>query len=42
MEKNHFKGGFRELEIWKEARIFRNEISKMTKKFPDSEKYKVS
>lgn len=40
--ESKYKGGFRELEVWKTARAFRQEISALTKKFPDSEKYKLT
>ena len=30
-----------DLEIWKKSRVFRNEISTITKSFPDFEKYKL-
>ena len=30
-----------DLEIWKKSRVFRSEISKLTKAFPKSEKYKL-
>lgn len=36
-----YKGGFRELEVWKEARIFRKEISDFTKTLPETEKYRL-
>jgi four helix bundle protein len=42
MEQEGFKGGFRELEVWKEARQFRISISELVKKFPDKEKYKLT
>jgi four helix bundle protein len=41
MEESNFKGGFRELEVWKEATSFRKSISLLVKSFPDSEKYKL-
>lgn len=33
---------FYDLEVWKEARKLRNDIFKLTKKFPESEKYKLT
>jgi four helix bundle protein len=36
-----YKGGFRELEVWKEARSFRKELSALTRTFPDAEKYRL-
>jgi four helix bundle protein len=36
-----FKGGFEELEVWKEARSFRRKISEDAGKFPIEEKYKL-
>jgi four helix bundle protein len=33
---------FRDLNCWKEARIFRNKIFELTKTFPAEEKYKLS
>jgi four helix bundle protein len=42
MEEKNYSGGFRELEVWKEARKFRISISTLTKKFPDYEKYKLT
>jgi four helix bundle protein len=41
-KRNNYKGGFIELEVWKEARIFRKEISALTKKFPDTEKFRLT
>ncbi|MEO5572055.1 MAG: four helix bundle protein [Bacteroidia bacterium] len=38
----NYKGGFEDLEVWKESRIFRKTISTLVKKFPDSEKYKFT
>ena len=37
-----YSGGFRELEVGKEARKFRNTMSSLTRKFPASEKYKLT
>ncbi len=37
-----FKGGFEELEVWKEARDFRKKISENARKFPAEEKYKLT
>jgi len=42
MSQENFTGGFRELEVWKEAREFRKNISSVVKAFPDYEKYKLS
>ena len=36
---NSFKGGFRDLEVWKQARLFRQHISEDCKEFPREEKY---
>lgn len=36
---NEFKGGFETLEVWKEARAFRNKISQIIKMFPEEEKF---
>jgi len=33
--------GITDLEVWKNARAFRNEISRLTKSFPSEEKYKL-
>lgn len=33
---------FEDLDVWKLARGFRNEISMLIKKFPDDEKYKLT
>ena len=42
MSQENFKGGFRELDVWKEAREFRKSMSTLAKTFPDSEKYKLT
>lgn len=42
MEENSHKGGFRELEAWKEGRKFRIAISSLVKKFPQEEKYRLT
>lgn len=34
--------GFEELELWKKARVFKNEISVTAKQFPSEEKYKLT
>jgi four helix bundle protein len=34
--------GFEELELWKRVRIFKNEISQLTKTFPQEEKFKLT
>ncbi len=39
MSRNSF--GFEELEIWKKARVCKNEISLLLKSFPPEEKYKL-
>ena len=39
MEQQNSYRGFRELNCWKEGRELRNQISKLVKIFPDSEKY---
>lgn len=36
------KFGFEELEIWKKARAFRNEVSVLVKHFPSCERYKLT
>jgi len=33
---------FYDLEVWKEARKLRNSVFKLTKKFPEYEKYKLA
>jgi four helix bundle protein len=38
----HYKGGFTELDAWKEARIFKQGIIKITKQFPAEEKYSLT
>jgi len=38
-EKSH--QGFAELEVWKKARILKNEIFELTKTFPSEEKYRM-
>ncbi len=32
---------FYDLEVWKESRKLRNDVFKLTKKFPETEKYKL-
>ncbi|MFI5196331.1 MAG: four helix bundle protein [Chitinophagales bacterium] len=39
MEQHTTYRGFKELNCWKEGRVLRNQIYKLTKSFPDSEKY---
>jgi len=39
MEQQNSYRGFRELNCWKGGRELRNQISKLVKIFPDSEKY---
>ena len=34
--------GIEDLEVWKRARAFRNEISKLSKSFPSEEKYRLT
>ena len=38
----NFNGGFETLEAWKQARKLRQICSKLAKKFPDHEKYKLN
>ncbi len=38
-EKNQ---GFAELEVWKKARIFKNELFDLVKTFPSEEKFRLS
>ena len=38
---DNYKGGFEDLEVWKEARNYRKTISEIVKKFPSEEKYKL-
>jgi four helix bundle protein len=33
---------FTDLEVWKKARILRNNISELTKSFPPDEKYRLT
>lgn len=40
-KESTYQGGFRELEVWKEARMFRKEISDLAKKLPDTEKFRL-
>lgn len=42
MESNDTKSTFETLEVWKEARELRNEISKLTKKLPVNERFRLS
>ena len=39
MDSENYKGGFRELEAWKEARIFLQMVIEDCKTFPAKEKY---
>lgn len=39
MSSDHYKGGFRELEAWKQARIFRQQIIEDCKHFPKEERF---
>lgn len=41
MNRN-YKGGFADLEVWKEARKFRMAIAEILKKIPAEEKYKLT
>lgn len=41
MEMQEYKGGFTDLQVWKESRNFRNEISSMAKNLPEIEKYRL-
>jgi four helix bundle protein len=34
--------GFTELEVWKKARAFKNEIKELTKSFPAEEKFRLT
>ena len=36
------KSTFEDLEVWQQAREFRNKISELTDSFPEKEKYKLS
>ncbi len=38
---DNYKGGFEDLEVWKEAIDYRKYISSIIKKFPVEEKYKL-
>lgn len=38
---DNYKGGFEDLDVWKEARSYRRAISEILKTFPASEKYKL-
>lgn len=42
MSENRTKSTFETLEVWKEARELRNNISKLTKSFPSDEKYRLT
>ena len=44
METNDNKknGDFTDLEVWKKARVFRNDMYSLQKNFPKDEKYKLS
>jgi len=33
---------FEELEVWKKSRILRNDITKLTRKFPNDEKFRLT
>ncbi len=39
MNLDNYKGGFRELETWKEARIFKQQILEDCKSFPKDERF---
>jgi len=39
MDDENYKGGFRELEAWKEARVFRSMVIEDCKEFPKEEKF---
>jgi len=39
MNSDNYRGGFRELEAWKQARVFRQEIIEDCKCFPKEEKF---
>jgi len=38
---DNYKGGFEDLEVWKESRNYRKYISSLVKNFPVEEKYKL-
>ncbi|MBK7376941.1 MAG: four helix bundle protein [Ferruginibacter sp.] len=40
MDNTNF--GFEELELWKKARLFKNEIRELTKTFPKEEKFRLA
>ncbi|GGH17394.1 four helix bundle protein [Mucilaginibacter phyllosphaerae] len=35
-------GGFTDLEVWKKARLLRNNITELVKSFPSDEKYRLT
>ncbi len=35
-------GAFTDLEVWKEARVLRNNITELVKSFPNEERYRLS
>jgi four helix bundle protein len=42
MDVNKTKSTFETLEVWKEARILRKEISNLVKQFPSVEQFRLS
>jgi four helix bundle protein len=38
----NYKGGFEDLDVWKEARLYRMSIFKLVLIFPSDEKYKLT
>jgi four helix bundle protein len=41
MAAKEIKFGFEQLELWKKAREFKNEVAKEARKWPDEEKFKL-
>ena len=41
MNDKQYSGGFKDLNVWKEARIFKNEISILCKTFPKDENFRL-
>lgn len=41
-ESGIYRGGFEGLEVWKQARNFRVNLSELTKTFPPEERYRLS
>ena len=42
MEQQNVYRGFKELNCWQEGRVLRNQVSELTKRFPDVEKYQLT